>query len=97
MKIFAIYVTIGIIEYLLVAVQVKALMIKEERENSVHFTPTSKSNLEKGLALMKSVIPFMIPVLRTIVTLTTLFSEQTQAIIIKTVRAKNKNYNEENA
>ena len=97
MKIFAIYVIIGIIEYLLVAVRVATLVVKEEGENGAQFTPASNSILEKGLALMKLAILFMIPVLRTAITVIILFSKQMQTTIIESMHGKNENFNKENA
>ena len=82
MKIFAVYVIIGIIEWILICMQIKALRIKEERENGIQFKPEF-TPLERCLSIAKSVFIMAIPIFRTIVTVATLFSEEAQDAIIE--------------
>lgn len=82
MKIFAVYVIIGIIEWILICMQIKALRIKEERENGIQFKPEF-TPLERCLSIAKSVFIMAIPILRTIITVATLFSEEAQDAIIE--------------
>ena len=82
MKIFAVYVIIGIIEWILICMQIKALRIKEERENGIRFKPEF-TPLERCLSIAKSVFIMAIPILRTIITVATLFSEEAQDAIIE--------------
>ena len=82
MKIFAVYVIIGIIEWILICMQVKALQTKEERENDIQFKP-EYSPLEKCLSIAKSVFIMAVPILRTIITFVVLFSEEAQDVIIE--------------
>ena len=83
MEIFAIYVIIGIVEWILINLQVKALKEKEEREQNIKF----KSNqtltaTENCLATIKSVAAMAVPILRTIMTIIILFSEDAHEMII---------------
>lgn len=82
MKIFAIYVIIGIIEWILICMQVKALQDKEERENDIQFKPEYTPS-EKCISLAKTLFIMAIPILRTILTLLILFSEEAQDAIIE--------------
>ena len=82
MKIFAIYVIIGIIEWILICMQVKTLQTKEERENDIQFKP-EYTPLEKCLALAKTLLIMAVPIFRTVVTLGILFSEEVQDVIIE--------------
>ena len=82
MKIFAIYVIIGIIEWILICMQIKALQDKEERENDIKFkfeyTPT-----EKYLSMAKSLLIMATPIVRTLITIAILFFEEVQDAIIE--------------
>ena len=84
MKIFAIYVIIGIIEWILICMQVKALQDKEEREYSVQFKP-EYTPMEKCLALAKTLLIMAIPILRTFLTIAILFFEEVQDAIIEKI------------
>jgi len=82
MKIFAIYVIIGIIEWVLISMQINALQAKEERENDIQFKP-EYTPLEKYLSIAKSLFFMAVPILRTIITLVILFSEEAHDVIIE--------------
>lgn len=82
MKIFAIYVIIGIIEWVLIYMQIKALQTKEERENNIQFKP-EYTTLEKWLSIAKSLLIMGFPILRTIITFVILFSEEAQEVMIE--------------
>ena len=82
MKIFAIYVIIGIIEWILICMQVKALQAKEEHEYNIQFKP-EYTTLEKWLALAKTLLIMAVPIVRTVLTLLILFSEEVQDAIIE--------------
>lgn len=83
MKIFAIYVIIGIIEWILMNMQVKALKDKEEREKNIKFKSNQTlTSTENCLATIKSVAVMAVPILRTILTIILLFSEEAHEMII---------------
>lgn len=82
MKIFAVYVIIGIIEWILICMQINALQAKEERENDIQFKH-EYTPLERYLSIAKSVFLMAVPILRTIITLVILFSEEAHDAIIE--------------
>lgn len=82
MKIFAIYVIIGIIEWILICMQVNALQAKEERENGIQFKP-EYTPLERWLSMAKSFFIMAVPILRTIITFVILFSEDAHDAIVE--------------
>ena len=93
MKTLAIYTIISIIEFILVLVQCKVLMDKEERENDFKFKPKNFTGLENILAILKLILIFMTPILRTVLTFAILFSEDAQDSFIENLY---ENYTTEN-
>ena len=85
MKIFiTIYVAIGLIEFMLCFLQVAVIVMREEKENGYRYKSTS-SKPEKLLALVKGIILFATPIIRTIVTVAVLFSEDAHEAIAEAV------------
>jgi len=82
MKIFAIYVIIGIIEWILICMQIKALQAKEERENDIKFK-FEYTPLEKWLSMAKTLLIMAVPIVRTLITIAILFFEEVQDVIIE--------------
>ena len=83
MKIFAIYVTISIIDLILVLIQIKVLKDQEERENNIIFKFNHTATLaEDCLAILKALIIILTPLVRTAITMVILFSEEMQDSIV---------------
>ena len=86
MNFSTIYFGIGLIELLLCSLQVKVLMLKEEREYNFRYKYVG-TDLERYLSFVKMLLIFSVPIFRTIVTFAILFSETAHETILDSLDA----------